>query len=88
METKTISGFVRKSFDVKSAVTETLENAGSNIPSVCPRVVSLENPGKTSRVPVRVCNLSARVLKIKVNTPICELHEVEGRIGHFTGSKT
>ena len=76
METKTISGFVWKSFDVKSAVTETLENAGSNIPSVCPRVVSLENPGKTSRVPVRVCNLSARVLKIKVNTQICELHEV------------
>ncbi|MCW4290851.1 MAG: retropepsin-like domain-containing protein, partial [Candidatus Thiodiazotropha taylori] len=76
METRTISGFVRKARNVEAAVTEHTEGASSRL-GVCPRVVSLEKGGNYQRVPVRVFNMSAKVMKIKPNSSICELHDVK-----------
>lgn len=76
METITISGFVRKSRNVESAVTEQTVGASSKI-GVCPRVVSLDKAGTSQRVAVKIFNMSAKVLQIKPRTDICELHEVK-----------
>jgi hypothetical protein len=45
--------------------------------NICPRVVSLENAGTTSRIPVRVCNMTAKVIKIKPNSVFCSLSGVK-----------
>ena len=37
----------------------------------------LSNPGKTSRVPVRLCNRSAKMVTLPPRGNICELHEVK-----------
>ncbi|KAH3769597.1 hypothetical protein DPMN_170870 [Dreissena polymorpha] len=74
LETKTITGFVRKSDLIEAAVTET-----GDLPtgfSICLRVVSLKNPGKTARVPVRVCYLSAKTIRIESTGVLCNLEEV------------
>lgn len=77
METKTITGFVRKHKDAEAVVTEPLENTYENRATVCPRVVKLDNHRKNARVPVRLCNLSAKIMKIPPKTNLCELHEVK-----------
>ncbi|KAH3885074.1 hypothetical protein DPMN_009062 [Dreissena polymorpha] len=74
LETKTITGFVRKSEVIEAAVTETGDMPTAF--SICPRVVSLKNPGKTARVPVRVCNFSAKTIKIESKSVLCNLEEV------------
>lgn len=76
MEVKTVTGFVRKNQNVESAITEPSEQGSSAKVSVCPRIVSLNNPGKTSRVPVRLFNISAKVVTIPSKSNICELQEV------------
>ena len=40
-------------------------------------LVSLESSGKTARIPVRICNLSARVITIQPNSTICQLVEAK-----------
>ena len=75
-ETITLSGFVRKSRSVETAVTEQTQGASTRI-GVCPRVVSLEQPGRNQRIPVRVFNMSAKILTIRPDSHICELHEVK-----------
>ena len=45
--------------------------------TICPRVVSLKGPGNTIRVPVRVCNLSAKVLEIPPKAVLCSLKSVD-----------
>jgi len=77
MEVKTITGLVRKSGNTESAVTENLENSGLDKPVICPRVVSLSNPGKTARVPVRICNFTAKVLRIPEKSSLCQLSDVK-----------
>ena len=77
METKTVTGFVRKTKNTESAITEPLSNEFENRPTVCPRVVSLENPGKTAIVPVRICNLSAKIITIPEKSKLCQLQEVK-----------
>ena len=74
METKTVTGFVRKSADIESAITEPIEQGNLTKVTVCPRVVTLNNPGKTSRVPVKIFNMSAKVVIIPPRANICELH--------------
>ena len=77
MEVKTVTGFVRKNNNVDSAITEPSEQGSSAKVSVCPRIVSLNNPDKTSRVvPVRLFNFSAKVVTIQPKSSICELQEV------------
>lgn len=77
METRTISGFVRKIRNVEAAVTEPVENSYQQKPLICPRVVELTNAGRTARVPVKICNMSAKVMKIPMKTEICQLNEVK-----------
>ena len=75
-ETRTISGLARKSRDSESALTEPLEDCLTSKVSVCPRVVRTNKPGTTARIPVRVCNLSAKVVTIPPHAPVCNLAEV------------
>ena len=77
MEVRTVTGCVRKGQNVESAITEQIEGGSLPKVAVCPRVVKLDNPGKTSRVPVRLCNLSARVITIPPKANLCDLHEVK-----------
>ena len=42
-----------------------------------PRIETLNNPGKTARVPVRVCNMSAKIVTLPPKTSLCDLHEVK-----------
>ena len=37
----------------------------------------MEKTGKTQRVHVRIYNMSAKSIKIKPNSDLCELHEVK-----------
>ena len=76
MEAKTITGFVRKVKDVASAVTETSQEGSSSRLQVCPRVVTLNKPGTSARVPVKVFNLSAKVVTVQPKATLCELQEV------------
>ena len=75
-ETIVVSGFVRKTGNVDSAVTEQTQRASSRI-GVCPRVVALVKGEKYQRVPVRLFNMSAKVITIKPKSDLCELHEVK-----------
>ncbi|XP_053402719.1 uncharacterized protein LOC128558007 [Mercenaria mercenaria] len=77
MESRTISGFVRKTRNVDAAVTEPIEDNFQQKSIVCPRVVQLTNSGKTARVPVKICNISAKVVKIPARSEICQLNEVK-----------
>ena len=57
-------------------MTEQTEGASCRT-GVSPWVVSLEKTGKTQRVHVRIYNMSAKSIKIKPNSDLCELHEVK-----------
>lgn len=78
-ECKTISGIV-KSFDnycASTAITEQMDNVhNSNSLLVCPRVVSIKK-GKTSRIPERICNMSAQAIKVSPKSVICKLSSVK-----------
>lgn len=73
----TVSGFLRKKDGVTTAMTEATEKPQFSGLNVCPRVVSLESTGATVRIPVRVCNMSAKVIKIQPNSVFCLLSEVK-----------
>ena len=60
--TITLPGLIRKKEGMKAAVTEGTEAPSSRI-GVCPRIVSLDFPGKYQRVPVRLNNMSAKILR-------------------------
>ena len=76
MEVRTVSGFVRKQKEAESAITEQTENASSKI-GVCPRVVAVNKAGRNARVPVKVFNMSAKILTIPPRALLCELQEVK-----------
>ena len=76
METITLSGYVRKNRHVPTAVTENSRKASAKI-GVCPRLVSLSEVESGERVPVRVFNMSAKVLEIKPRSILCDLHEAK-----------
>ena len=61
---------------MESAVTENTEGASIKL-GICPRVVSLQSPGKYQRVPVRLYNMAASPITIKPNSCLCELQEVK-----------
>ena len=63
MEVKTVSGFVRKQKETESAITEQADTASSKI-GVCPRVVAVNKAGRNARVPIKIFNMSAKVLTI------------------------
>ena len=69
----TLSGFMRKKEGMEAAVTEGTEAASGRI-GVCPRMVSLDSAGKYQRVPIRLYNMSAKIL---TSSALCELQEVK-----------
>ena len=64
MEVRDVNCFTRKAYNVESAITEPLDSEEGTKIGICPRIVSLENPGKTARVPVRIFNISAKVMTL------------------------
>ena len=75
-EIKTIHGIARKTGNFETAVTEHMNTSLSGDLNICPRIVSLKSPGKTVRVPVRVCNLSAHAINIPPKSLLCSLNSV------------
>ena len=69
----TLSGLMRKKEGMEAAVTESTEAASGRI-GVCPWIVSLDYAGKYQRVPVRLYNMSAKIL---TSSALCELQEVK-----------
>ncbi|KAH3849933.1 hypothetical protein DPMN_092337 [Dreissena polymorpha] len=76
-EVSAISRFVRKQKGVKTGLTEATDKPQLSGLTVCTRVVSLECEGVTARVPVRVCNITCKPMRILPNTTICSLSEVK-----------
>jgi hypothetical protein len=74
-ETVTVSGIMRKTSDCNSAVTEQSPLASTRL-GICPRVVNLNIPGTTVRVPVRIFNMSAKTICLPPNSVVCDLHDV------------
>ncbi|MCG7874805.1 MAG: RNase H-like domain-containing protein, partial [Candidatus Thiodiazotropha endolucinida] len=77
-ESIVLSGLVRKGNygENCTAITE----QGTELPgclTVCPRLVSVKSNKATTRVPVRIYNISARVLSIPPKSRLCELQEVK-----------
>ena len=77
LESKLITGFARKTRDVEAVVTEPAEDGTTSRLLVCPRVVGLNKPGTSARIPVRICNISAKAVTIPAKSLICELNEVD-----------
>ena len=75
-EIKTIHGIVRKSGEFETGITEHMDTSLPGDLAICPRVVSLKSAGNTVRVPVRVCNLSARAIEIPPKSLLCSVSNV------------
>ncbi|KAK3088701.1 hypothetical protein FSP39_022540 [Pinctada imbricata] len=75
-EMKTIHGLARCIDDMSKAITEQADTSLSGGIVICPRVLDLGSRNKVSRVPVRVCNLSAHVVHIPPKSKICNLQSV------------
>ena len=59
-----------------TAVTEHIDSSLSSDLTICPRVVSLKSSNAAVRVPVCVCNLSAKVVEIPPKSLLCSLNSV------------
>ena len=69
-----IDGFARGiDHDVAEAVTETVEQSRY---SVCPRVHKLSGTNY-QKIPVKVCNMTAKPISIKPRSVVCHLSEVK-----------
>ena len=73
-----VSGLVRKGYhgDGFTAVTEPGTELSGCL-TICPRVVSVKSNTTTTRIPVRICNISAKVMSIPPWANLCELQEVK-----------
>ena len=76
METRTVTGITRKTTKHETVITEGVEDANHNA-VICPRVITLKGHGKTARIPVRICNLSTKPIKIHQKQVLCNLQEVK-----------
>ena len=76
-EIKTVHGIARNVGQLHTAITEHVDTSLSGDLTVCPRVVQLKDTGATTRIPVRVCNLSARVIEIPPKSHLCSLNGVK-----------
>ena len=84
-EIKTLHDVVRKENDMDTAVpehchtavTEHIDSSLSGDLTICPRVFSLKSPGTTVRLPVRVYNLSTRVIEVPPKSLLCSLSSVK-----------
>ena len=72
-QTVIVNGFTR---NVDSSVTDVVtENVSSSF-AVCPRVVKLQK-FDYCRIPVKICNMSAKPLTIRPRSAICQISEVK-----------
>ncbi len=78
-EVRTIHGIARSVEGVENAVTEHTDTSLSGGLAICPRVVSITSGsgGTAVRVPVRVCNLSAKVIHIPPRSLLCSMSSVK-----------
>ena len=76
-EIKTVHGIARNVYQIHTAITEHVDTSLSGDLTVCPPVVELKQAGETTRIPVRVCNLSARVIEIPPKSLLCSLNGVK-----------
>ena len=74
-ESRTVTGLLRKNKNSDAALTEPVEAGIPNV-TVCPRIVRADKPGNIARVPVRLYNISARVVTIQPKSEICKLEGV------------
>lgn len=72
---QTITGMVRNVGDMSVGVTE--GNSQFDGLSICPRVVNVRPGRNFSRIPVRMCNLTARPISIMPKALLCNLQEVD-----------
>uniref|UniRef100_A0A8W8JJX2 Uncharacterized protein n=1 Tax=Magallana gigas TaxID=29159 RepID=A0A8W8JJX2_MAGGI len=60
---------------VESVLPEQSENGQQGV-IVCPGLLSMKNAGRNKRVNVKVCNISASVIKILPKTNLCQVSQV------------
>ena len=80
-ESVIVSGLVRQGNqgnhgDGITAVTEQGTELSGCL-TVCPRVVSVKSNITNTRIPVRICNISAKLMSIPPRANLCELQEVK-----------
>jgi len=69
-----VNGFAKNIDDsITDVVTENLDSSSA---AVCPRVVKVDN-FDYCRIPVKVCNMSAKPMVIKPRSPLCQISEVK-----------
>ena len=76
-EAKTVTCLVRNSGNIEAALTEPTEKAISARVTVCPRAVRVDKPYKTARIPVRVCNISAKIVTLHAQAEVCILEAIK-----------
>ena len=74
MSVMTVSGLCKSNSGLQTAVTECYDDRQDSL-GVCPRVVNLKSSGK-SRIPVRIYNMTAKVVYLKPRSVLCGLSEV------------
>ena len=73
-QTLVVNGFSR---NVDSSITEVVTENGQNSSyTVCPRVVKLKS-FDYCKIPVKICNMSAKTLTIKPRSDLCQISEVK-----------
>ena len=76
MSSMTVTGLCRsKGLESLTVITENCENQLSDKVAVCPRVVELKS--SVSRIPVRIFNMTAKMVNIKPKSMLCGLSEVK-----------
>ena len=75
-EVKYVKGVVKNISAIQQVITEQADNGQPGV-LVCPRLLSLRNTGRTKRVIVKVCNISASSVKIFPRTNICQVSQVQ-----------
>ncbi|KAH3690630.1 hypothetical protein DPMN_191317 [Dreissena polymorpha] len=76
-ESRTVTGFYRKQGIMNEAVTEPIEDIQCHSAIISQRVVRIDTIGKTARILVRICNVTARPIKIKAKQTVYQLNEVK-----------
>ena len=59
---------MKRSCNAEAALTEPVDDEKVSRVTVCPRVVRTDKPGSTARIPVRLCNMSAKILTFQPKT--------------------
>ena len=75
MSVLTASGICKSKTVLETAVTECVDDTKGTL-GVYPRVVNVKSPGK-NRIPLRIFNMTAKVVYLKPKSTICGLNEVK-----------